>query len=183
MDAEALLPTTFLSSLSPVERKALFDACPRLHIPSGELLMREGEILDSLYVVADGQVEIIKSLGTPDERRLGVRGAGNLLGEMSLFDPENKYTASVRAMSPVQALQLSRAQFEALIQDQPALVYYLLRQMSRRFEQSENATITDLRAKNLQLSQAYEALKLAQALKLPCIQIDVEIENQATKKI
>ena len=52
MDAEAMLPTTFLSSLSPVERAALFDTCPRLQISSGELLMCEGEDLESLYIVA-----------------------------------------------------------------------------------------------------------------------------------
>ncbi|MCU0484790.1 MAG: SpoIIE family protein phosphatase [Anaerolineales bacterium] len=153
----------FFSSLSPEKQAVLIEALEHVQYPAGQLLIREGDHLEYLYLILEGQVEAVKSLGTPDERLVGMRGPGNLLGEMSLFDPENKYTASVRAVSPIQALQMSRAEFEALIQDHPALVYYLLRQMSRRFEQSENATITDLRAKNLQLSQAYEALKLAQA--------------------
>lgn len=166
----------FFSSLSPENQAALLETLAHVQYPAGQLLIREGDHLEYLYLVVDGQVEAIKSLGTPDERLLGVRGAGNLLGEMSLFDPENKYTASVRAVSTVQALQMSRAEFEALIQDHPTLVYYLLQQMSRRFEQSENATITDLRAKNLQLSQAYEALKLAQAQLVEKERLEHEME-------
>lgn len=155
--------TDFFSSLSPNDQAALIGKFPSVQVPGGELLLQEGQRLEYLYLILAGEVEAVKSLGTPDERRLGVRGAGNLLGEMSLFDADNRYTASVRTLTAVRALKMSREQFETLIQDHPVLVTYLLQQMSRRFGQSENATILDLHEKNRQLRQAYEELKQAQA--------------------
>lgn len=166
----------FFASLTPEDRETLLTTFTSVEIPPGKLLMREGERLETLYLILEGQVEAIKSLGTPDERLLGVRGAGNLLGEMSLFEPQNQHTASVRATSTVQALQMNRAQFEALIQDHPTLVYHLLQQMSMRLAQSENATILDLREKNRQLSQAFEELKLAQAQLVEKERLEHEME-------
>jgi serine phosphatase RsbU (regulator of sigma subunit) len=138
--------------------------------------MREGESLDYLYLVVEGQVEIVKSLGTPDERILGVRGAGTLLGEMSLFNSDNKHTASVYTLGELEVLQMSRAQFEALIQRFPTLVYSLLRQMSQRLSQSENVTILDMREKNRQLTLAYQELQLAQAQLVEKERLEREME-------
>jgi serine phosphatase RsbU (regulator of sigma subunit) len=176
MHTENLSPQNFLSSLSPVERQALFDMLPRLRIPAGEVLMQEGESLDNLYLVIQGEVEIIKARGTPDERRLGVRGAGNLLGEMSLLNPDHKHTATVCALSDVETLRMSRLQFETLIQRYPTLMYSLLRQMSLRLSQSENATILDLHEKNRQLTLAYEELKQAQAQLVEKERLEHEME-------
>jgi len=43
-------------------------------IPEQTLLLQEGGMGDRMYILLDGQVEIIKALGTDAERLLGVRG-------------------------------------------------------------------------------------------------------------
>jgi sigma-B regulation protein RsbU (phosphoserine phosphatase) len=171
-----LSPTTFLSGLSQVEREALFAVLPSVDIPAGEVLMREGESQGNMYLVVEGEVEIIKAQGTTDERKLGVRGAGDLLGEMSLLNPDHKHTASVRALGDVKALQMSRLQFETLIQQYPALMYSMLRQLSQRLSQSDNATIRDLREKNRQLTLAYEELQQAQVQLVEKERLEREME-------
>jgi serine phosphatase RsbU (regulator of sigma subunit) len=147
-----------------------------LQIEPGTLLMQEGERLAYLYLVEEGQVEIVKSLGTPDERSLGVRGAGTLLGEMGLFDPNSCHTASVRALSALRVQRMTPAQFEALVEQQPSLVYSLLRQISQRLTQSENATIADLRKKNQELTQAYQELQAAQSQLLEKERLEKEMQ-------
>ena len=169
-------PTTFLSGLSQAERQALFETLPCVRIPAGEVLMHEGESLDYLYLVVEGELEIVKARGTPDERQLGVRRAGDLLGEMSLLNPDHKHTASVCALGDVQALKMNRTQFETLIQRFPTLMYSLLRQLSLRLSYSENATIRDLHEKNRQLTLAYEELKLAQAQLVEKERLEHEME-------
>ena len=67
----------------------------------------------------DGQVEVIKALGTPDERLLAVRGPGDFFGEMSLLDPDGLRTASVRARTPVRLLEMARADFDAVASAPP----------------------------------------------------------------
>jgi len=169
-------PATFLSGLSPAEREALFAMLPRVELPAGEVLMREGESQSDMYLVVEGEVEILKAQGTPDERKLGVRGAGNLLGEMSLLNPDHKHTASVRALGDVKALQMSRTQFEILIKQHPGVMYSMLRQLSQRLSQSDNATIRDLREKNRQLTLAYQELQHAQAQLVEKERLEREME-------
>ncbi|HWQ83224.1 MAG TPA: HD domain-containing protein, partial [Anaerolineales bacterium] len=44
--------------------------------PVPTLLFREGDHGDFMYLVIEGFIEIFKALGTPDERRIGLRGSG-----------------------------------------------------------------------------------------------------------
>jgi len=129
----------------------------------GQVLFLEGDVGDHFYVILFGQVEVVKDLGTPDERSLGLRGPGDSLGEMSLLSPEGLRTASVRAVCPVQLVMMTRAVFEELLRRQPKMAYEMARVLNMRMMASEKDSIRDLKEKNRQLRQAYEQLKAAQA--------------------
>lgn len=148
------LPHAELMRLSATLQPCVFDA--------GTLLIKEGESDERFYILLEGEAEVIKALGTPDERQLAVRPQGSLFGEMSLFDPQGYHTASVRLLTPAQALEMTRQDFDRLLHRYPTLAYDMVRQMSRRLEDTENLTILDLRDKNQQLTQAYQELKAAQ---------------------
>jgi len=145
-------------------------------IPEQTLLLQEGGMGDRLYILLEGQVEIIKALGTDAERLLGVRGEGSFIGEMSLFSGHGRHTASVRARTPLRVLEISRAEFDALLSRQPALAQAMARTLSGRLDESENQTIRDLLEKNLQLRQAYEELKAAQAQLIEKERMEAELD-------
>ena len=151
------------SSFSTQELEDLAGSLKLREFASGEVLMREGESGRRIYILMDGEVEVLKALGTLDERLLGRRSTGTLFGEMSLFGPDDRHTASVRALGSVRALEMTRQDLDRLLQSRPLLAYDLIRQVTQRLEQNENATIRDLREKNQQLVQAYADLKAAQA--------------------
>ena len=142
----------------------------------GEVLVQEGTSDDKFYILLEGQVEVVKSLGCPEERRLGLRESGNLLGEMSLFSREGCHTASVRAVSPLRLVQVPHSELEALLQRQPQLAYQIIRQLSQRLEESENLTILDLKEKNRRLKQAYDELNDAQAQIIEKERLEKELE-------
>jgi serine phosphatase RsbU (regulator of sigma subunit) len=71
---------------------------------------------------------------------------------------------------------MTRAQFEALVQRFPTLVYSLLRLVSQRLSESENVTILELREKNRQLTQAYQELQQAQAQLVDQERLEREME-------
>jgi sigma-B regulation protein RsbU (phosphoserine phosphatase) len=129
---------------------------------AGTLLIHEGESDEHFYILLDGEVEVIKALGTPDERQLAIRTHGTLFGEMSLFDPQGYHTASVRALTLAHTLEMTRQDFDRLLHRYPTLAYDMVRRMSRRLDDTENATILDLREKNRQLTHAYQELQAAQ---------------------
>jgi sigma-B regulation protein RsbU (phosphoserine phosphatase) len=130
--------------------------------PPGTLLIREGDTDEHCYILLEGEAEVIKALGTPDERKLAIRPQGALFGEMSLFDPQGCHTASVRALSMSHTLEMTRKDFDRLLHQYPALAYDMVRQMSQRLQDTENTTIIDLREKNNQLTLAYKELQAAQ---------------------
>jgi sigma-B regulation protein RsbU (phosphoserine phosphatase) len=162
------------AQLTLISQVPMFSAIPRADLEhlansmrpcefsTGTLLIREGERDEHFFILLDGEVEVIKALGTPDERLMAIRPPGTLFGEMSLFDPQGRHTASVRARTLVQALEMTRQDFDALLHRRPTLAYGMVRQMSLRLEESENSTILDLREKNRQLTLAYQELKAAQ---------------------
>ena len=148
-----------------------------LTVPAGDLLFRESDPGDCFYVLLDGEVEIIKALGTADERILAVRHAGEFFGEMSLFEPGGLRTASVRARTPLRLVQMARADFDLLLHHRPAVAYEMVRVLSLRLNRSHDATIADLREKNRQLAEAYHELKAAQAQVIEKERLEKELET------
>lgn len=145
-------------------------------LQAGEILLVEGGASDCLFLVMDGGAEIIKSMGTSEERLLAVRENGALLGEMSLFSQDGRHTASVRARTPLKLMEITRVQFYDLLRRRPEMAVRLVESFSRRLEESENVTVRDLREKNRQLTAAYEALQAAQAQLVEKEKLERELE-------
>src|SRR4051794_20356959 len=130
--------------------------------PSGVLLFREGDFGEHFYVVLEGELEIIKALGTASELRLDARGSGEFVGEMSMLNRDNVRTASVRTRGFTRLLEMPHAELDALMHRHPELAYEMVRVLSTRLRDANNATIRDLQDKNRQLTQAYVDLQTAQ---------------------
>jgi sigma-B regulation protein RsbU (phosphoserine phosphatase) len=160
---ERLAQIPLFAVLPRAELEHLAATLPLCKLAPGTLLMREGQCDDHFFILLDGEVEVIKALDTIDERSLAIKHGTALFGEMSLFNPQGQHTASVRARAAAWALQMTHQEFDRLLQSYPALVYEMMRQVSRRLEESENATILDLHEKNRQLTLAYQELQAAQA--------------------
>jgi serine phosphatase RsbU (regulator of sigma subunit) len=163
MNEQIISRVPLFTSLPANEIKHLAETLHSAEVLPGTILFREGEYGDRFYIVREGQIEIIKALGTPDERLIGVRGPGEHVGEMSLFNRDGLRTASARTQTTTQVLVMTRADFDALLNRQPTLAYEMVRVLSMRLHQAHNTTIRDLREKNRQLTEAYESLKAAQA--------------------
>jgi serine phosphatase RsbU (regulator of sigma subunit) len=163
MNISFLQDISLFASLEPAELQAIAQCMRLIDLPSGAFLFHEGDIGDRFYIILSGQLEVIKALGSPEERLIHVRGAGEFIGEMSLFDPSSQRSAAVRAQTQSQVLEMCHDSFQELLQTHPLLAYQVTRELSLRLRASDDATIQDLREKNRQLAEAYEALKAAQA--------------------
>jgi sigma-B regulation protein RsbU (phosphoserine phosphatase) len=163
MDTALLKHVPLFVSLPPSELADLAASLRESRYSAGVVLFREGEYGDRFYIVLDGQIAIIKALGSDDERLLGLRGAGEFVGEMSLLSQDGRRTASVRVQSSARVLELTRADFDALLHRYPLLAYEMLRVLSIRLRESHDTAIRDLHEKNARLAQAYADLQAAQA--------------------
>ncbi|TFH36831.1 MAG: cyclic nucleotide-binding domain-containing protein, partial [Anaerolineales bacterium] len=138
------------------------EAVQQKQVVKDTLLFQEGEKGGRFYILVEGQVEILKALGTPDERQLAVREACALLGELSLFSEDGSHTATVRALTDLELLELQREDIDGLLHREPQFAYEFIRTLSQRLVEGEDLTIRDLRRKNRELNQAYEDLRGAQ---------------------
>lgn len=168
----ATLPTHELEALALRLRERVFQA--------GSDLVREGERGDQFYLILAGQLEVVKAVGTPDERLVGLRGPGEYIGEMSLFNPDGQRTASVRARQTTRVLEMTRSDLDDLLHRQPRLAYEMVRVLSQRLTNAHNHTIRDLQDKNRQLTEAYEALQAAQAQIIEKEKLERELEVAAS---
>jgi len=160
---QALQTLPLFAALPEDELRLLAERLSPVEFADGTAVLREGETCNEFYIVTHGQVAIIKSLGTPDERLLALRPAGTVVGELSLFSPGGRHTASVLAHGLVAMLVMTRTEFDRLLARQPRLAYGMVQMLSLRLIESEQTTIRELHAKNESLSAALKALQEAQA--------------------
>ncbi len=96
----------------------------------GDIIVRQGEAGECLFVVQEGQVQVVQTLeGT--EVPLGSLGAGEVFGEMALFERELR-SATVRALGPVRVLTVDKRTFLQRVHEDPSLAFRILETMSRR---------------------------------------------------
>jgi CRP/FNR family transcriptional regulator, cyclic AMP receptor protein len=80
-------------------------ARPRRFAP-GQLVFEEGELGDSVFVVASGEVEVAGRDASGEVKVIATLGPSQFFGEMSLIDKEYR-SATVRARGECEALQLT----------------------------------------------------------------------------
>lgn len=151
------------NSLPKSELDYLASALTLINAPAGTVICREGEPGYSFYIIRDGLIEVVKGVGSPDERVLTHLGPGDYVGEMSLLSRDGLRNASIKAKTDVHLWEMTHKDFDDLMSRFPKPVYELMRDLSQRLNQTQNNIIEDLRQKNTQLEAAYEALKAAQA--------------------
>ena len=103
----------------------------------GEVIIREGEVGNCMYVIQAGQVEVLLKRGD-DEVCVAVLEDGDVFGEMALFEQEVR-SATVRARGEVRALALEKRTFLRKIHEDPSLVFRILEKMSHRIRELNTA--------------------------------------------
>lgn len=99
----------------------------------GEVIVRQGELGECMYVVQSGEVEVVtqrEGMEVP-LRRLG---RGEVFGEMSLLDREVR-SATVRAVGEARLLTVDKATFFGRVHEDPTLALHIVRSMARRIRE------------------------------------------------
>ena len=92
---------------------------------AGEVFLREGERSGKLYVLIDGQVEVVKG----ETVVASIAEPGAIFGEMSILLDEN-HSANVRAASPTTVYVLADA--ASFLRDRPQMVLLIAQLLARR---------------------------------------------------
>jgi CRP-like cAMP-binding protein len=106
-----------------------------LQLAPGDSLFREGEKGEKMYVLLEGEMEIL--LG---DFVLETVGQGALIGEMALID-DSPRTASAVAKTPCRLAEIDRRRFHFLIQQTPHFATHVMKTLADRLRRM-NAVAT-----------------------------------------
>ena len=128
--AKLILQSSLGSELSHEEAEALGAIMSMRELADGEVLIEEGASDDSLHVLLDGKLEVVKHTGADESASLAVLREGDLAGELSFIDG-NTHTVSLRALCDSQVISLTRSDFENIVEHSPRLTYKVMRAVAR----------------------------------------------------
>jgi len=167
MSVNLLARLPLFADLPPDELDLLTSLLDLIRLKSGEILFREGDVSEHIFVVSSGVVEIVTGLDTADELVVRLLGEGGFIGQLSLIVTEGRRTASVRARDDAVLFSMSRKQFIELLQRNPVSAYTIIRAIGSGAVESGMAINRELDEKRRQLRQAFvERELLEQELKV-----------------
>ncbi len=127
------------ADLSEEDLERLNQMAETVSVPAGELVLREGDQGDSLFVVLDGQLEVTKRQGSQDVL-LALYKPGQFFGEMALLEQAPR-SASVRTLQESRLLVISQGAFQTLLSCSPSAPLKILHTVTSRLRSTESALI------------------------------------------
>jgi small-conductance mechanosensitive channel/CRP-like cAMP-binding protein len=120
--------------LSSEQQDQLIASSNRVRFGPGEAIVREGEAGDSLFLLMEGTVAVIKRGADGADVPVRELEAGEVFGEMTLFLDAPRST-TVRALRECHLLQVGRDCFSRLIASNPNLLEELAEQVQERLDE------------------------------------------------
>ncbi|HUY87623.1 MAG TPA: cyclic nucleotide-binding and patatin-like phospholipase domain-containing protein [Pirellulales bacterium] len=117
--------------LDNAQIRYLIDALRPVSFVAGDVILRQGEPGQSMYVIAAGRVRVTLSQAGAPQRLLEILGPGDHFGDMALLG-ENVRSATITAAVDSQLLELDRERFNRLLLTAPAFAANLSRVLERR---------------------------------------------------
>jgi signal transduction histidine kinase len=135
LSKELLRKLPLFAGLDEDDLERLYALARRVTLAPGEVLMREGEEANSAYVAIEGSFEITKRAGER-EAVIARRGTGEIIGEIALLENGSR-SATVRAATKAELLEIGRSTFEELLQKCPGAAVSVLQTITARLRNTE----------------------------------------------
>jgi CRP-like cAMP-binding protein len=114
---ELLEQSDFFRALSPARRRSVASICIPKTLRRRQMLFLEGETGHSMYLMAQGVMQLFKTSAEGKEVVIKLVRPGEIFGEVVLFQKDH-YPVSACALTPVQVFLLPRRQFDLLLEEE-----------------------------------------------------------------
>ncbi|MBE0627432.1 MAG: cyclic nucleotide-binding domain-containing protein [Burkholderiales bacterium] len=121
----------------------LFRNAPEvIAVAAGDYIFRIGEPASVMYLIIEGEVDLILGDMVVETAREGA-----FIGEMALIDDETR-SASARALGECRVFPIDEARFQLLVQEAPFFALQLLKTLARRLRRMDALVGTAPKAGN-----------------------------------
>jgi CRP/FNR family transcriptional regulator, cyclic AMP receptor protein len=102
---------------------------------AGEVLFREGERGEEMYVIQSGLVRVVKRVGG-EYRSLATLGRGEFIGEMAILNGRPR-TATALVLEDARCLVIDAATLEQMLSDNTEIALRLVKKLARRLDSAD----------------------------------------------
>ena len=118
-------------SLSVSELAAIASVVEEIDCTPGEIIIQEGSVGDTMYLVVKGEVSVIKDLDGINEIEIDRINAGDYFGEMALFEDAVR-SVSIRTEEACRFMVLHKQEFKELVREYPQIALEICKVLSNR---------------------------------------------------
>lgn len=131
-EVELLRSLPLFAHVEPARLKLIAFTSERLVFEPGQDLCVQGEPGDAAYLIVDGEAEVL--VETPKgPLHVSTVGKADIVGEIAILCDVPR-TATVKAVSRVDTLMVSKNHFFQLLEDFPEVSVQLLKELASRLE-------------------------------------------------
>ncbi|WP_230977533.1 Crp/Fnr family transcriptional regulator [Georgenia yuyongxinii] len=142
MEQNVIGSVPLFEALDEQDQAALRSLMSETSLRRGETLFNEGDPGDRLYILTEGKVKLGHTAPDGRENLLAVLGPGELLGELTLFDPGPRSTTAT-AVAPTRLLELEHQDLMEFLEGRPSLAKHMLKALAQRLRRT-NESLADL---------------------------------------
>ncbi|ULO06194.1 Crp/Fnr family transcriptional regulator [Paenibacillus sp. 19GGS1-52] len=125
----------------------------------GQALILEEQPSDTLYIIQQGQVKLLKITPQGKDQILHILSTGDFFGELNIFNSDELSNFSAYALKNTDICMLTKDDMERLIQENPDIALKLLKTITKRLAHTENLA-QSLATKDPEIRIAYMILEL-----------------------
>lgn len=130
---------TIFQNLSKTDKDTIATLVTHHHYTSGEYLFSAGDAADALLIVAHGQAKVFQMAANGKEQMLRILQTGDFDGEAALFS-NSDHNSFAQALMDTDVCQISRQDFQKLMQKTPEMAVNMVNALGRRIAQLEQQT-------------------------------------------
>lgn len=145
-------PTISLKDLGSLAQTARHSS-----YPPQTILCRQGERGHTLYVLTEGEMDILVTAEGDQEVYVDTIRAGQYMGEMALFGDAVRM-ATVKTRTACKTVEIDHEHFFQIVQDNPSMLQAMISLIIGHLRSNDRALIQDLNLKNQALQSAYGEL-------------------------
>lgn len=135
---------------------------------AGDVIMRQGDMGTSAYIIESGRVEIIVESKNGEQQLVGTRGSGAMIGEMAIID-QSPRSATIKAVEECKLLEITKDNFEQRVENTDPVLRMAVQVILTRYRdvlQRAHITHSAVDVESIEMNYAHsadavEALKIA----------------------
>lgn len=145
------------ADLTQQDCEALSDIVKQRTLAKEEVLFEPDTLDGNLYILVEGKLEILKPISHEKNLHINTLKKGALIGELSFLDGI-AHTMRLQAQSDSTVLILHRDEFEALVEQNPKLMFNVMRSILRFSHKLQRKMLQE----NLEMQKHIQSSYMAQ---------------------